>query len=59
MVLAANELPDMFVVNDATTFAMLRDSGLIEDLGTAFWYLNENLRENFFLDDLYYPGLET
>ena len=59
MLIAANELPDMFVVNDATTFAMLRDSGLIEDLGTAFWYLNENLRENFFLDDLYYPGLET
>lgn len=59
MLIAANELPDMFVVNDATTFAMLRDNGLIEDLGTAFWYLNDNLRENFFLDDLYYPGLET
>mgnify|MGYP002860038388 FL=1 len=52
MLIAANELPDMFVVNDATTFAMLRDSGLIEDLGTSFWYLNENLRVNFFIDDL-------
>ena len=59
MLIAANELPDMFVVNDATTFAMLRDNGLIEDMGTAFWYLNEKLRENFYLDELYYPGLET
>ncbi len=59
MLIASNELPDMFVVNDATTFARLRNNGLIEDLGTSFWYLNENLRENYYLDDLYYPGLET
>ena len=59
LLISGNELPDMFVVNNATMFAMLRDNGLIEDLGTAFWYLNDELKENFYLNELYYPGLET
>ncbi len=56
--IAANEVPDVFITSSPTTFENLRRTGLIADIAPTFWYLNEQMRE-FYLDDLYKVGLES
>lgn len=56
--IAANDVPDVFITSSDTTFENLRRTGLIADIAPTFWYLNDAMQE-FYLDELYYPAIET
>lgn len=56
--IAANEVPDIFITSNPTTFENLRRTGLIADIAPTFWYLNEQM-QNFYLDELYNVGLKS
>ena len=56
--MAADDLPDVFRVTNATTYEVMRTSGLIADLGNTFYYLNDRL-QGMYNDELYKPALES
>ncbi|MDE6274463.1 MAG: extracellular solute-binding protein, partial [Clostridiales bacterium] len=56
--IAANDVPDIFITSSDTTFENLRRTGLIADIAPTFWYLNDKMQE-FYLDEMYYPAIET
>ena len=49
LAITAGEEPDMFYTTDPKTFADLRDNGRLADLGSSFWYLNNEL-QNVYLN---------
>jgi len=56
--MAAGDLPDVFRVTNSTTYEVMKTSGLIADLGNAFYYLNDEL-QGMYNDRLYKPALES
>lgn len=56
--MAAGDLPDVFRVTNATTYEVMKTSGLIADLGNTFYYLNDQL-QGMYNDKLYKPALES
>lgn len=56
--MAAGDLPDVFRVTNATTYEVMKTSGLIADLGNTFYYLNDEL-QGMYNDKLYKHALES
>ena len=45
--IADNGLPDMFYVTNSAMYTELANDGMLADLSDAFWYLNDELQENY------------
>ncbi|HEY8390508.1 MAG TPA: hypothetical protein VIL26_06130 [Clostridia bacterium] len=57
LMISSNTLPDIIVTSSATTYELLRSSGMLADLGDTFYYLNQDLQDMYLND--YYDGLQT
>lgn len=57
LLISSNDLPDIIVTSSATTYELLRSSGMLADLGDTFHYLNQDLQDMYLND--YYDGLQT
>lgn len=45
--IADNGLPDMFYVTNSAMYSELQKDGMLADLSDVFWYLNDELQENY------------
>ena len=45
--IAENGLPDMFYVTNPAVFTEYVEDGMLADLSDVFWYLNDELQENY------------
>ena len=52
--IAAGIVPDMFYTTDTALYSSLLESGKLADLSDAFWYLNDDLQQNYLK---YFPEL--
>ena len=52
--IADKGLPDMFYVTNSAMYTELANDGMLADLSDAFWYLNDNLQQNYLE---YFPEL--
>ena len=52
--IADNGLPDMFYVTNSAMYSELQKDGMLADLSDVFWYLNDELLDNYLT---YFPEL--
>lgn len=52
--LATGKMPDMFYTTNSTIYSELLEDGMLADLSDSFWYLNDELQENYLE---YFPEL--
>ena len=52
--LASGKTPDMFYTTNSSVYSQLLEDGMLADLSDAFWYLNDDLQENYLT---YFPEL--
>ena len=52
--IANKKMPDMFFTSSSALYSQLLNSNMLADLSDAFWYLNDELQENYLT---YFPEL--
>lgn len=45
--LASGKVPDMFYTTNSAIYSQLLEDGLLADLSDSFWYLNDELQDNY------------
>ena len=45
--LASGKTPDMFYTTNSSVYSQLLEDGMLADLSDSFWYLNDELQENY------------
>ena len=54
LAISAGNMPDMFYTTNAGLYTRLQEQGALADLSDAFWYLNDELLDNYLT---YFPEL--
>lgn len=54
LAIASGKMPDMFYTTNSTLYSQLMEQNKLADLSDSFWYLNDELQENYLT---YFPEL--